>query len=250
MVGTPQAFIIASLIVVAVGVLAWVSAGDRNDAVECLRQKTQSLLSTKTAMEALAFRDVLTPLPNRTWAEQSLRPALDFVGERRQVAVILFDLDNFRLVNESLGYPAGDALLRQIAPRLQGAPAALHGLARFSSDESIIVLDQVGDVAQVDAVADRVRQWLEQPFVIDGMDIMLTASLGLALAPRDGAGVDALIKSAELALRRAQARGRDCVQWWWMSCRSSFAVIASSESCSKPWPVIACRAACWSWSWN
>lgn len=210
----PHMLILTCLMVAAIGALVWVSARDRREALARLQRQTQSLLATKTTMEALAFRDALTQLPNRTWAEQSLSQALEVVNGQRHAAVILFDLDNFRLVNESLGYAAGDTLLRQIALRLQSDAVALRGLARFSSDEFIVVLDPVNGADEVDAIAKRVARWLEQPFVIDGMDITLTASLGLALAPRDGADVDVLIKSAELALRRAKARGRDCVQWF------------------------------------
>ena len=211
---TLHSLTVIGLLMVAMVVLVWTSAHDRGDALRRLQQQTHSLLATKTAMEALAFRDALTQLPNRTWAEQGLQHALDDAGAPRQAAIVLFDLDNFRVVNESLGYPAGDALLRQIALRLQGEQPALRGLARFSSDEFIVVLDRVRDAGQVTALAERVRRLLEQPFVIEGMDIMLTVSLGLAMAPRDGQAVDVLIKSAELALRRAKERGRDCLQWF------------------------------------
>jgi len=205
---------ITYLLVAAIGILVWLAARDRSHVVQQLQQQTQSLLATKTAMEALAFRDALTQLPNRTWAEQCLRHALERPDGTHAAAVILFDLDNFRVVNESLGYPAGDALLRQLALRLQGERLQPGGLARFSSDEFIVVLESARDAAQVTAVAKRVRQWLERPFTIDGMDIMLTVSLGLAMAPRDGSEADVLIRSAELALRRAKERGRDCLQWF------------------------------------
>lgn len=211
---TLPSLIITYLLVAAIAVLVWVSAHDRSSAVQRLQQQTHSLLATKTAMEALAFQDALTQLPNRVWAEQVLQHALESAGEQRQVAMVLFDLDNFRVVNESLGYPAGDALLRQIALRLQSEQPSLRGLARFSSDEFIVVLEQVRDAAQVSAIAERIRQLLEHPFTIEGIDIMLTTSLGLAMAPRDGRDAEVLIKSAELALRRAKERGRDCLQWF------------------------------------
>lgn len=211
---------ITCLLIAVVAVQVWLAARDRRTVIRHLQERTQSLLLTKTAMEALAFRDTLTQLPNRTWAEQGLHHALQYVGEQRQAAVVLFDLDNFRVINESFGYPSGDALLRQIALRLQTQQPALGGLARFSSDEFIIVLDQVNDTSQVTAVAALVRRLMEQAFVVDGMDITLTVSVGMAIAPGDGTDVGTLVKGAELALRRAKERGRDCAQWFEPGLRS------------------------------
>ncbi|MGH2962934.1 MAG: putative bifunctional diguanylate cyclase/phosphodiesterase [Solirubrobacterales bacterium] len=155
-----------------------------------------------------ALHDHLTGLPNRTLFEDRLGRALA-EQERRgsSVAVIFLDIDYFKLVNDSLGHPAGDELLRAVAPRLKQALRPGDTVARFGGDEFGVLLEDISNERDATRVAERIAIALSPPFVVQEREHFVTASAGIAIG---GAGQrpEALIRDADAAMYRAKERGR------------------------------------------
>lgn len=159
-------------------------------------------------MAHMASHDALTDLPNRTLLNDRLEYALAHRHEGRGCALLYIDLDRFKSVNDSLGHPAGDQLLIEVTQRLRHIVRGTDTVARLGGDEfAILVDDIVGGVALSD-LAQRIVSVLEQPFDIDGHLAIIGASIGIAMAPQDGADPIVLTKRADLALYQAKATGR------------------------------------------
>ena len=160
-----------------------------------------------------AFHDALTGLPNQLLFEETVSLAL---AERRRperkLAVFVLDLDRFKRVNDSLGHPSGNELLREVARRLSGAVRGGDTVARMSGDEFIVLLTGLRSTGEAVFVAEKVLATFRAPFVIGGQELYVTASLGIALAPDDGTRPSILLKNADTAMYRAKERGRNCFE--------------------------------------
>ncbi|WP_404369749.1 putative bifunctional diguanylate cyclase/phosphodiesterase [Sphingomonas sp. MMS24-J45] len=156
----------------------------------------------------LAFHDSLTGLPNRINFRQQLDTALTRVSKRGEsVAILCLDLDGFKGVNNSLGHPVGDALLRQVGQLLCGL-ASDGFVTRLGGDEFAIILDDSADSDRARALAQSILDALCQPLHVDGHQIATGSSIGIAVGPNDGTDADTLLKNADLALYRAKQDGR------------------------------------------
>ena len=156
----------------------------------------------------LAFNDVLTGLPNRSMFQQQLEHFFRASeGNGSLFALHCLDLDQFKVINDTMGHPAGDALLIEAARRVQSA-ARGHFVARLGGDE-FVVLQTVGDDRNaIDRLARSILETMAQPVVIDGTECMPSTSIGIAIAPQDGADSETLLRNADLALYRAKEAGR------------------------------------------
>ena len=156
----------------------------------------------------LAFNDVLTGLPNRTMFQQQLEHSFRAAeGSGSLFALHCLDLDQFKVINDTLGHPAGDTLLIEAARRVQRA-ARGHFVARLGGDE-FVVLQSVGDDRNaIDRLARDILQEMAQPLGIDGNELVPSTSIGIAIAPQDGVEGGTLLRSADLALYRAKEAGR------------------------------------------
>ncbi|MBC9032245.1 EAL domain-containing protein [Sphingomonas sp. JC676] len=155
----------------------------------------------------LAFNDVLTGLPNRALFQEHLELELQARGRNGgTIALLCVDLDDFKSINDTLGHPIGDELLRQIAEALRAAMPRCF-IARLGGDEFVIVADP-DDADSVERIAQRALEAIELPVVIDGHSLAPGGSIGIALAPADGDDARALLKNADLALYRAKELGR------------------------------------------
>ncbi|MCU1394255.1 MAG: hypothetical protein JWM34_2683 [Ilumatobacteraceae bacterium] len=158
-----------------------------------------------------ASHDELTGLPNRTHFLEQLSRRLDG-AEVGSIAVLFIDLDNFKVVNDSLGHAAGDELLRGMADRLRSVVRDRDMLGRFGGDEFIVMLDGLQfDVSPAD-IAERLREAIVQPIVVDGAELFVSGSIGITYADRLGVTADDLLRDADAAMYRAKARGRDCIE--------------------------------------
>jgi len=156
----------------------------------------------------LAFNDVLTGLPNRTMFQQQLEQSFRASeGNGGLFALHCLDLDQFKVINDTLGHPAGDALLVEAGKRVQAA-AKGHFVARLGGDE-FIVLQTVGDDRNaIDRLARDILETMTQPLIIDGNELVPSTSIGIAISPDDGADGETLLRNADLALYRAKEAGR------------------------------------------
>ena len=152
-----------------------------------------------------AHHDALTNLPNRNLLEDRLNQALAVAARRnKQLAVLFIDLDKFKPINDTLGHAAGDALLREIASRLKGVLRTEDTIARLGGDEFVALLPDVSGPQDAFNVAQKLQNRISQPLRLMQHDICVTASIGIALFPADGATGDALIRSADAAMYRAK----------------------------------------------
>ncbi len=161
----------------------------------------------------LAHHDALTGLPNRELFRQRLDEALAAYGAAGKdaagtgTAVLCLDLDDLKCINDTLGHPVGDQLLRAVARRIQEALRPGDTLARLGGDEFAVVAPLLAAEAEAEALAERLIAAMREPIEIDGQRIEAGLSIGLALAPADADGADGLLRSADLALDEAKRTG-------------------------------------------
>ena len=175
---------------------------------------------SKALLMHAATHDDLTDLPNRTALVKRLDAHLQ-LAQPGQVAVLLIDLDNFKVVNDSLGHGLGDQVLREVANRFRGVMRGSDRLARFGGDEFVVFVDRVsiggedtpsGAFVDPAAVAERLRRSVMEPIVIGGQEMVVTASIGFAVNAAPGLTADDLMRDADAAMYRAKAAGRDRVE--------------------------------------
>ncbi len=161
-------------------------------------------------MRYLAHYDSVTGLPNRILALDRLDQWLKASGRAdEQVAVLFLDLDHFKKANDTLGHEAGDQLLREAAQRLLADVRDDDTVARFGGDEFLIVAGGLEDGAAAQPVAEKLLKSFRDPFQIEGREFMLTASLGIAIAPDDGTTSQELLRNADIAMYRSKGKGRN-----------------------------------------
>jgi diguanylate cyclase (GGDEF)-like protein len=158
----------------------------------------------------MARHDALTGLPNRAVFREQVEHALSRISRNDGiVAVYCVDLDNFKVINDSLGHPIGDDLLNAVALRLSAGIRHTDTVARLGGDEFAIV--QVGgelEASDVSSLASRIIELVSAPYAIRGNQIVIGTSIGISVAPGDGMDPDLLLKDAEIALYRAKEDGR------------------------------------------
>ena len=157
----------------------------------------------------LALHDALTGLPNRILFRERLELAAAAAARRRTLAAVLcIDLDHFKDVNDTRGHAAGDLILKQAAARLREVVRDSDTVARLGGDEFAVVQNDVGSLAEVQALCQRLVDAFRSPFAVDGHPAHLGLSIGVALAPIDADNPDDLLRQADLALYRAKSEGR------------------------------------------
>jgi diguanylate cyclase (GGDEF)-like protein len=175
------------------------------------RNSRQLALANRRVLE-LAQTDILTGLPNRAFFLEQLEEADS--SERRgsgAFSILMLDLDRFKNVNDSLGHAAGDALLRQVALRLKSAIRSTDVLARLGGDEFAIIQAECDDqrAGSID-LATRIAKLIADPFLLQGNQVEVGTSIGIAMAPEHGSDQEQLLKKADLALYRSKSAGRNC----------------------------------------
>ncbi|MDX8482315.1 EAL domain-containing protein [Mesorhizobium sp. VK24D] len=192
---------LAAALLVGAGVLAFL--------LRRLRRASSALQTSQDEAQYLAFHDTLTGLPNRALFEDRLRRMLLFTGhDAARVALLYLDLDRFKHVNDTLGHPAGDELVRQTAARLRHTIREVDTVARLGGDEFAIILLDVRDVRSAEDIADRLLQKLHEPFKLIDDQVFVGASIGIALSTGPDTDADDLLRKADIALYEAKKNGR------------------------------------------
>jgi len=166
------------------------------------RQKAQEQIAH------MARHDALTDLPNRVLLRERLEQELKRVKRGECLAMLCLDLDHFKSVNDTLGHPIGDTLLKLVADRLRGCTREPDTIARLGGDEFAIIMTQLQQPSDAAALAKRIRDSIMRPYQIDGHQIISDISIGISIAPIDGTEPDRLMKNADLALYGAKSEGR------------------------------------------
>ncbi|MFN8156175.1 MAG: EAL domain-containing protein [Candidatus Nanopelagicales bacterium] len=169
------------------------------------------------AADLLRFRalhDPLTGLNNRTWLMDSLAELLrEARTARRSVGVLFVDLDNFKVVNDSLGHAAGDFLLQEMASRMRAALRSQDRLGRYGGDEFVVLVPGIHDAGEAEAVASRLLEEAARPLVVHGHQVMLGASIGVAVSNQRSTP-QALLRDSDAALSRAKESGRGRIAYF------------------------------------
>jgi len=159
-------------------------------------------------LDHLAYHDALTDLPNQALFKDRLKQAIALSNRSDQMqAVVLINLDRFKTINDSLGYVAGDRVLKAVAQRLTSCVRESDTVARFGSDEFAVLLMQIPRAHDAANTARAMKRALEQPFLIDDRELSISSSIGISLYPHDGRDTPTLLKSAGIALERAKENG-------------------------------------------
>jgi diguanylate cyclase (GGDEF)-like protein len=156
----------------------------------------------------MALHDALTDLPNRTHFRKEVESRLAHLGRSERFAVLYLDLDNFKTINDTLGHTIGDKLLSLVGERLRACMRGPDSIARLGGDEFGLVEGSVTQPHDAAALASRIIEALAGSFDLDGHQVVVGASIGIAIAPTDAADSDQLLKNADMALYRAKADGR------------------------------------------
>jgi len=166
-------------------------------------------LTAEHDMSSLARRDALTSLPNRLWLREAFQR--DFAALAKtdcHLAVHFLDLDGFKAVNDVHGHPAGDAVLREVANRLLATVRAEDTVSRLGGDEFVILQTMIAQDSEAEMLARRIIKKLSLPYLFEGKELRISVSVGIAIAPQDGADLERLITCADTGLYRAKGRGK------------------------------------------
>ena len=189
-----------------------------------VRRDTTERRKAKARIEYLAYYDVLTGLPNRQLFVREVGRAIRTAKQTgHQIALLYLDLDRFKRINDNLGHSVGDALLQNVARRLEQSvrspdvdlaatgsrPSEQARIARLGGDEFVVLLTGLTDEAQTSVVANRIKETLAEPLDCGGHRLVITPSIGIALYPRDATDIEDLLVKADMAMYQAKDQGRN-----------------------------------------
>jgi len=164
-------------------------------------------------IQQMAFHDSLTGLPNRKLFSDRLGVALNQAKRnKKQVGIVMLDLDNFKEVNDTLGHDVGDILLKAAAERLSGTLRKSDTVARFGGDEFLLIFPDIKVKEDAIQVVENIIDRFHKPFLIDTHQLVITTSIGIAVYPNDGIEEGILLKNADIAMYQAKQAGRDRYQ--------------------------------------
>ncbi len=181
--------------------------GIQNDVTE--RKQYEEQLAYQSA------HDTLTGLPNRNLAQDRIAQGIIFAQRtNRQLALLFIDLDNFKLINDSLGHNMGDQLLQAVAQRISDCVRGGDTVARLGGDDFAVILTDVSQEEDISRLAHKILAAIAEPVMVDSRQLTVTCSIGVSLYPRDGGDAFTLLKNADAAMYRAKEQGRNSIQYY------------------------------------
>jgi diguanylate cyclase (GGDEF)-like protein len=185
--------------------------------VESLEQvitaRTEKLEAANLQLRHLATHDALTGLPNRVLLDDRLAQAIAHADRDLQpFAVLVLDLDRFKLINDSFGHRSGDMVLNEVARRLQGLVRSIDTVARVGGDEFVLVVSPLAARSDAEEIGKRANDILRAPFPVEGVDLRVSSSIGIAFYPTDGGSAESVLAHADAAMYCAKERGRNNYQ--------------------------------------
>ena len=182
---------------------------DQGPAIQCVVRDVSERIHAQRTIERMAFYDALTDLPNRALFNDRLTSAVARARRRGEmVSVVFVDLDDFKTINDTLGHTVGDGVLKAVANRLRALVREEDTIARQSGDEFTIIA-RVPDRAGAETLAQRILDSLKDSLVVDGYELHVSASVGIAVYPLDGLEEVELVRNADTAMYRAKELGRN-----------------------------------------
>ena len=184
---------------------------ENKPAVQFIINDISARVRAEKQITHMAYHDPLTDLFNRAKLEMVLGLALiSAKRDKKQVAVIFFDLDRFKSINDSLGHTNGDIFLREVAVRLKNSIRKTDMVSRVGGDEFVIVLTNISDSSSIiTSIVDKIKKALAEPIIIENRRLFATASMGISIYPEDGVDVVTLIKNADIAMYAAKQSGNN-----------------------------------------
>ena len=180
---------------------------------QVVETRTQGLEAANKQLRHLASHDALTGLPNRVLLDDRMAQAVAHAKrDGHSFAVAMFDLDRFKMVNDSMGHRAGDKLIKEVAHRLAGIARSTDTVGRLGGDEFLFIMERLEKREDAELIARRAVEVLAAPIRLDGVDVHTSASIGIAAFPADGKTVETLIANADAAMYCAKQRGRNAIQ--------------------------------------
>ncbi|SMF20599.1 diguanylate cyclase (GGDEF) domain-containing protein [Alteromonadaceae bacterium Bs31] len=174
-----------------------------------------ALRDHKSQINYVTFHDPLTGLANRSLFYDRMHKSISRAKRSESsLAVMLFDLDRFKNINDSLGHDAGDAFLKQVAKNMQDELRDTDTVSRLGGDEFVVALENISDILDIESIARKLLECLAQPVIVQGHEISCTASIGISVFPNNGDSIDQLLKNADTAMYRAKAAGKNRFQFY------------------------------------
>jgi diguanylate cyclase (GGDEF)-like protein len=192
--------------------LALASAGALGATFLVMRRTRARMRHAEHQLEYLAYTDPVTGLPNRRHTYEALEAAIrPDAADGRRIGLLLLDLDNFKVVNDTAGHAAGDRLLRKVASVLRATVRPSDRIGRIGGDEFAVIVSPLDHPNDLAAIGQRIVEGLRQPLQVEGMEVTATCSIGASIYPDDAPSMGELLSHADAALYRAKANGRDNV---------------------------------------
>jgi len=180
-----------------------------------LESEVSERKKVEAKLEYIASYDQLTQLPNRFQLDKELKIKIDEAQRfNYEFALMFFDLDHFKSVNDSLGHERGDELLQQVSTRVSKVIRKYDFFSRFGGDEFVIILPHASDDIEISVVADKIITAFKEPFLLSQQHTHVTPSIGISLYPGDAIDANTLMKNADIAMYRAKDAGRNCFQFY------------------------------------
>ncbi len=178
------------------------------------------LKRAQAQMEHMAYHDALTDLPNRSYLVERLEEEVRKSAKHKFYGALLFiDLDQFKYINDSLGHPAGDGVLKHVSQRLMAIASEDDVVVRLGGDEFVVVLTNLGKelptaILRAEEIGERIRAYVSEPHFYHDLELHVTCSVGIVIYPEEDAGVHELLRYADTAMYQVKEQGRDAIQFF------------------------------------